>query len=125
MAGRPRRGLARRADATGMRPRWRLLLARRVRRRCGCSRTSDRVVRRSETMHDEWDLQLAIFRESLVALPQLLIGIAPDRLRRAPTPGEWSPHVVVCHLVLNEMNSAVSLRLILTQDQPVLSEIED
>jgi len=73
----------------------------------------------------EWDRQLAVLRESLVVLPQLLVGVGPDRLRRAPAPGEWSAHVIVCHLVLNEMNSAVSLRLILTQDQPSLTEIED
>src|SRR5215510_9336415 len=77
------------------------------------------------TMTDGWEEQLAVLRQSLVVLPQLLNGVAPDKLRRAPAPGEWSAHVVVCHLVLNEMNSAVSLRLILTQDQPSLSEIED
>ena len=76
-------------------------------------------------MPEDWDKQLAILRESLVVLPQLLTGVAPDRLRRAPAPGEWSAHVVLCHLVLNEMNTAMSLRLILTQDRPSLSEIED
>jgi hypothetical protein len=76
-------------------------------------------------MPQEWDQHLAVLRESLVVLPQLLKGVASDRLRRAPAPGEWSAHVVVCHLVLNEMNTAMSLRLILTQDRPSLSEIED
>src|SRR5262245_22939933 len=76
-------------------------------------------------MGDEWDQQLAVLRESALGLPRLLKGIAPDRLRRAPAPGEWSAHVVVCHLVLNQINTAMSLRLILTQDQPSLSEIED
>jgi len=76
-------------------------------------------------MPDEWDQQLAVLRDSLVVLPQLLKGIAPDRLSRAPAPGEWSAHVVVCHLVLTEMNTAMSLRLILTQDRPSLPEIED
>ena len=76
-------------------------------------------------MPEDWHKQLAILRESLVVLPQLLKGVAPDRLRRAPAPGEWSAHVVLCHLVLNEMNTAMSLRLILTQDRPSLSEIED
>jgi hypothetical protein len=76
-------------------------------------------------MPEEWDQQLAILRESLVVLPQLLKGVAPDRLRRAPALGEWSAHMVVCHLVLNEMNTAMSLRLILTQDRPSLSEIQD
>jgi DinB superfamily len=76
-------------------------------------------------MPEEWGQQLAVLRESLVVLPQLLTGVARERLRRAPAPGEWSAHVVVCHLLLNEMNSAMSLRLILTQNQPSLSEIED
>jgi len=76
-------------------------------------------------MPEEWDRQLAVLRESLIVLPQLLKGLAPDRLRRVPAPGEWSAHVVVCHLVLDEMNTATSLRLILTQDRPTLSEIED
>ena len=71
------------------------------------------------------DRQLGVLRHSLVVLPQLVRGVAPDRLRRAPSPGEWSPHVIVCHLVLNEMNTATSLRLMLTQDRPALSEIED
>jgi hypothetical protein len=40
-------------------------------------------------------------------------------------PGEWSTHVVVCHLVLSEMNTAMTLRLILTRNRPTVSEIED
>ena len=76
-------------------------------------------------MPGDWDQQLAVLRESLVALPQLVGGVAPDRLHRAPAPGEWSAHVVVCHLVLNEMSTATSLRLILTQDRPSLAEIDD
>jgi hypothetical protein len=76
-------------------------------------------------MPDDWDEQLAVLRESLVVLPRLLAGIAPEVLRRAPAPGEWSAHVVVCHLVLDEMNTALSLRLILTRDRPSLCEIED
>ena len=76
-------------------------------------------------MADDWDQQLAVLRASLVVLPQLVTGVAPDRLRRAPAPGQWSAHVVVCHLVLTEMNTAMTLRLILTRDRPSLSEIED
>jgi hypothetical protein len=76
-------------------------------------------------MPEGWDQQLAALRESLVVLPQLVQGVEPDRLRRSPAPGEWSAHVVVCHLVLNEMNTATSLRLILTEDRPALAEIED
>ena len=76
-------------------------------------------------MPEDWDRQLAVFAESLVVLPQLVEGVEPNRLHRSPAPGEWSAHVVVSHLVLNEMNTAMSLRLILTRDSPVLAEIED
>src|SRR5262245_48824739 len=76
-------------------------------------------------MPDEWDQHLVVLRESLIVLPRLVRGVASDRLRRVPATGEWSAHVVVCHLVLDEMNAAMSLRLILTQDRPTLSEIED
>ena len=76
-------------------------------------------------MPEDWDRQLAVFAESLVVLPRLVEGVEPNRLHRSPAPGEWSAHVIVCHLVLNEMNTAMSLRLILTKDCPVLAEIED
>ena len=73
---------------------------------------------------DEWRLQLAKFAESLVVLPRLIEAVEPERLHRAPAPGEWSAHVAVCHLVLDEMNTAMILRLILTQDQPLLVAID-
>jgi hypothetical protein len=69
---------------------------------------------------DDWDRQLATFAESLVVLPRLVEAVEPERLARAPAPGEWSAHVVVCHLLLDEMNTAMILRLILTQDYPSL-----
>ena len=76
-------------------------------------------------MPEGWEAEVAVLRESLVALPALVDGVAAERLQRAPAPGEWSAHVAVCHLVLNEMNTAVSLRCMLTQERPVLAEIED
>ena len=76
-------------------------------------------------MAEDWERQLTVFAESLVVLPLLVEGVEPNWLHRSPAPGEWSAHVIVCHLVLNEMNTAMSLRLILTRDSPVLAEIED
>ena len=76
-------------------------------------------------MPEDWDQLLAVLRDSLVVLPQLVRGVPPHQLRRPPAPGEWSAHVVVCHLVLNEMNTAMSLRLMLTRDRPSLAELED
>jgi hypothetical protein len=67
---------------------------------------------------------LGVLRESLIALPRLLEGVSADRLHRSPAPGEWSAHVVVCHLALDEMNTTMILRLILTQECPSLVAID-
>ena len=75
-------------------------------------------------MAEDWDQQLAVFGESLRVFPQLVEGVSADRLRRTQGPGEWSPHVVLCHLVLDEMNTTVILRLILTEDYPTLPNID-
>jgi DinB superfamily len=75
-------------------------------------------------MRADWDQQLTVFGESLRTFPQLVEGVSADRLRSIPTPGECSAHVVVCHLVLDEMNTAVILRLILTEDCPILPNID-
>jgi DinB superfamily len=75
-------------------------------------------------MPDDWYQQLAKFAESLVVLPRLIEAVEPERLHLAPAPGEWSAHVVVCHLLLDEMNTAMILRLILTQDFPSLVAID-
>jgi hypothetical protein len=75
-------------------------------------------------MAADWDQQVAVFGESLRVLPQLIAGVSPDRLRRIPASGEWSVHVVVCHLVLDEMNTTAVLRLILTEDCPLLPNID-
>jgi hypothetical protein len=79
---------------------------------------------REVTVPDEWDRQLAVFAESLVVLPRLIEAVESEQLQRAPAPGEWSPDVVVCHLVLDEMNTAMILRLILTQENPSLVAID-
>jgi hypothetical protein len=75
-------------------------------------------------MAEDWEQQLVVFGESRRLLPRLVEGVSADRLHRIPAPGEWSAHIVVCHLVLDEMNTAVILRLILTEDGPMLPNID-
>jgi DinB superfamily len=75
-------------------------------------------------MTEDWGEALAAFGESLRVLPELVEGVSAERLRREPAPGEWSAHVVVCHLVLDEMNVTMILRLMLTEDCPVLPNID-
>jgi hypothetical protein len=73
---------------------------------------------------EDWKQQQTVFAESLVVLPRLIEAVEPERLHRAPAPGEWSAHVVICHLLLDEMNTTMILRLILTQDYPTLVAID-
>lgn len=73
---------------------------------------------------EDWKQQQVVFAESLVVLPRLIEVVEPERLHRAPAPGEWSAHVVICHLLLDEMNTTMILRLILTQDYPTLVAID-
>jgi hypothetical protein len=75
-------------------------------------------------MPEDWDQQQAEFAESLVVLPSLIEAVEPERLHRTPAPGQWSAHVVVCHLLLDEMNTTMILRLLLTQDHPSLVAID-
>jgi membrane-bound metal-dependent hydrolase YbcI (DUF457 family) len=75
-------------------------------------------------MAEDWDRQLAAFAESLAVLPRLLEAAAPERLHRSPAPGEWSAHAIVCHLLLDEVNTAMILRLILTQENPSLVAVD-
>src|SRR5215510_4677351 len=74
-------------------------------------------------MPEDWDQQQAVFAESLVVLPNLIQGAEPQRLHRA-SPGEWSAHVVLCHLLLDEMSTTMILRLILTQEYPSLIALD-
>ena len=55
-----------------------------------------------------------------------LIGPArPERLRRAPAEGEWSPATVVSHLGHAELVYSVRLRLALTEDRPYLTAFDE
>lgn len=49
----------------------------------------------------------------------------PFSLQRTPATGEWSAHDVVCHLLLNEINTASTVRRMLTEDNPLAAEIDD
>jgi hypothetical protein len=72
----------------------------------------------------DWGRTLDAFRESLHTLPQLIGGVSAEPLRRVPAEGEWSAHDVVCHLVLDEMNTTMVLRLMLTEDGPRLPNLD-
>lgn len=49
-----------------------------------------------------------------------LEGIPEDRLSDHPLDGKWSAREIVQHLADSEMNSAIRLRKLLTEDDPVI-----
>lgn len=50
-----------------------------------------------------------------------LAGIAKEQLTAHPLPGKWSAAEIVHHLADSEMTSAIRLRLLLTQSNPVIN----
>lgn len=49
-----------------------------------------------------------------------LAGITDEELDRAPADGSWSPRQVVHHLADSEMTSAIRLRRLLAEEDPVV-----
>lgn len=63
--------------------------------------------------------------DAIAVVQEIIANTDESALRSKPSPGEWSAHDVVCHLVLNEINTASSIRRMLTEDSPVVGEIDD
>lgn len=59
------------------------------------------------------------YREGTKAVRDALAGITPDELDRSDG-DEWSPRQVVHHLADSEMTSAIRLRKLLAEDNPVI-----
>jgi len=49
-----------------------------------------------------------------------LAGISDEELGAREAPREWSPREIVHHLADSEMTSAIRLRLLIAQDEPVI-----
>ena len=49
-----------------------------------------------------------------------LAGITPEQLTAHPLPGKWSAAEIVQHLADSEMNSAIRIRKLLTEDAPLI-----
>jgi len=66
------------------------------------------------------DDPLAVLRATLSEIERLVAGASADQLNRAPAPGEWSPREVLSHLADSDQVLGVRLRMMITQDRPVL-----
>jgi hypothetical protein len=64
---------------------------------------------------------LESLRTDIQRLEELVGKIPPDKGSRLPSPGGWSPAMVVSHLADSELMSAVRIRLVLTRDRAPLT----
>jgi hypothetical protein len=63
---------------------------------------------------------VAVLGATVDEVDRLASGVDADRLRRSPGPGEWSPWQVLSHLHDSDLVAAVRLRMIVSQERPVL-----
>ena len=61
------------------------------------------------------------YKDGYRVVEQALAGAAEAELDARPAPGKWSPRQIVHHLADSEMTAAIRLRLLLTEDRPVIT----
>lgn len=66
------------------------------------------------------DDPIAVLRATLDEVDRVITRSSTDALTRQPAPGEWSPREVLSHLADSDMVLGVRLRMMVTQDRPVL-----
>src|SRR5947209_2020984 len=60
------------------------------------------------------------YKEGYRVVAEALVGATDEELDSRPAPGKWTAREIVHHLADSEMTSAVRLRLLLAEDQPVI-----
>ncbi|GAC1507374.1 MAG: hypothetical protein NVS1B3_07710 [Candidatus Dormibacteraceae bacterium] len=60
------------------------------------------------------------YREGHRIVKQAVSGITPEELDRSAAAGEWTPRQIAHHLADSEMMSAIRIRRLLTEDEPVI-----
>jgi DinB superfamily len=66
------------------------------------------------------DDPVAVLRAGLEEIPRLAASVSDEHLGRAPAPGEWSARQVVSHLADSDLMAGMRVRMIVTQDRPML-----
>ena len=68
---------------------------------------------------------IARYREGHGVVVEALTGIAEDELDRRPAPGEWTVREIVHHLADSEMTSAIRLRKLLVEENPLIQGYDE
>ena len=67
---------------------------------------------------------VAQYRDGYTAVAEALSKITDKVLDARPGPGRWSAREIVHHLADSEMNAAIRLRRLLTEDRPAIEAID-
>jgi len=70
--------------------------------------------------HEERQRLIAQYAAGYDEVSASLEGFPADKLGEHPLPGKWSAREIVQHLADSEMNSAIRLRKLLTEDSPTI-----
>jgi hypothetical protein len=68
--------------------------------------------------HEERQALIAQYKAGYDEVARELEGLPDEKLSARPLPGKWSAREIVQHLADSEMNSAIRLRKLLTEDAP-------
>jgi hypothetical protein len=68
--------------------------------------------------HEERQALIAQYKAGYDEVARGLEGFPDEKLSARPLPGKWSAREIVQHLADSEMNSAIRLRKLLTEDTP-------
>ena len=68
--------------------------------------------------NEERQALIELYKAGYDEVARSLEGFDEDSLSAHPIPGKWSAREVVQHLADSEMNSAIRLRKLLTEDEP-------
>jgi hypothetical protein len=68
---------------------------------------------------------VARYREGPGVVEELVGSLTDDDLDRAPAEGGWTAREVVHHLADSEMTSAIRVRLLLAEDDPVIQGYDE
>jgi len=63
---------------------------------------------------------IARYKDGYAEVVRNLEGMSDEEMTRHPLPGKWSAREIVHHLADSEMNSAIRLRKLLTEDTPLI-----
>ena len=69
---------------------------------------------------EERQALIARYKDGYDEVVRNLEGMSDEEMTRHPLPGKWSAREIVHHLADSEMNSAVRLRKLLTEDEPLI-----